>query len=179
MSRRTKVVTLLVVLAFVAIAAVNLAVTWSPESPLQFHLSNLRSSDDGDWFRELSVDVENTSGATIYLSRAVLRGPENPEGYYDSISSVDLQDASSAVSGYSIAIIPPHSTRRFTLGMFDSQAERADFPRTRMEYHFSSRSKHHVLRLMDYLDRKWPYVYDHLPKVYMEEEVVPIQSYRP
>ncbi|QIF01949.1 hypothetical protein [Roseimicrobium sp. ORNL1] len=158
MSRRTKVILLLVSLALVSLTAVNLGLVWAPENPLRFRIiapppeKLERAFHDGTaHVSGYQVEVENTTGATIRLLRAELFGPEESDGSRVQFSNVQTASAAAEQD----LVIPPHGSRRLELSMFEATYV-AELARSEMTCTFLSRSKENYMNLLDYVDRKWP-----------------------
>lgn len=158
MSRRTKLITLLVALALISLAAVDFALTWSPENPLRFHIippspEKLEKSFHAGTARVggYQVEVKNTTGATLRLLSAELLGAEESGGSRVQFNSgVTMSGAKDQD-----LVIPTLGSRRFDLSMFEA-THVTGLPRSEMTYIFLSRSKENYMNLLEYLDRKWP-----------------------
>jgi hypothetical protein len=158
MSRRSKVLLLLVTLGLVSLAAVDFVLTWSPQDPLRFRVITppaeklKKSIHSGEEYVDgYQVQVENMSGATLRILKTDLISPEESDGSRTYFSVLTFYMSGSDLD----SVIPPHGSRRFDLSMFESKYV-AGLPRSEMRYSFLSRSKENYTKLLDYLDRKWP-----------------------
>ena len=176
MSRRTKLLITTIFLVLLAIPAVYLVLTWSPERPLRFRLVDLPPPlpIQDSALQYLDCEVENTSAVPIFLYVTLVESRFGPPS--DLIGRLLPSDPYGR-GDTGPTEIPARSTVRFQSAVPHQLGIPASWrDRVHIRHTWQSRSEHQASRVIRWVRTRLPeFMGRHVPDIRYHEDFTPLE----
>jgi hypothetical protein len=187
MSRRTKLIIVVIFLVLLAIPTAYVAISWRPTNPLQFRLKSIVAtpeSERGSGLADLviQVSIKNRSSFPMYFYGAMVSSPHAPVYRYGSPGSIMTEDLHSSGLGVtrpyrSEVAIPAHGEIEVTgildPALMDSLQEDYIFVRGAWQSHTRSLAAYTMSWIRDYVPQ---WARDSIPDLNQIEETAPLET---